>query len=219
MFLGILLADETGLDVRFRHALGRMAELGHDQLGRIGIDHVGDLVHRALLHQELDEVDGALRHAVRKLLDRDGFRNDDFTHDFVPGLLNAHGLQLLALALALERSKRPFALLLVEGVIDGELTALALLVDDGRLDGHANELAAALDGAALVVIGRRDRNGTRADIAHELRRLGARTVAGRRRSGRTRQIDLHGPTACAGSKARIVARRTRALLLRTAGAM
>ena len=41
-------ADEALLDVGFRHALGRVAELAHDQLGRVGVDDVVDLVHRAL---------------------------------------------------------------------------------------------------------------------------------------------------------------------------
>ncbi len=109
-----------------------MPEFLHDELGRIGIDHVGDLVHRAFLHQELDEVDGALRHTVGELLDRDGFGNDHFAHDLIPGLLNARGLELLALALALERRQRALPLLLVESIVDRQLAARALFF--GGLD-------------------------------------------------------------------------------------
>ncbi len=58
----VLFADEAGFDVGLRDALRRMAEFGHDEFCRIGIDHVGDLVHGAGLHQELDEVDRTLRH-------------------------------------------------------------------------------------------------------------------------------------------------------------
>ena len=68
-------------------------------------------------------------------------------------------LQLLALAPALERGKRTFALLLVEGVVDRELDALALFVDlrcRGAVPGLAPFLMRA---AALVLLGRA-RTGT-----------------------------------------------------------
>ena len=67
LLLVVLVADEAVLDVGLRHALGRVAELLHDELGGVGVDHVVDLVHRALLHQELDDVDGALGHAVGRV--------------------------------------------------------------------------------------------------------------------------------------------------------
>ncbi len=78
---------------RFRHPipnpLRRMTELLDDEFCGIRIDHIGDLMHRALLHQILDEIDGALRHTVRQFLDRDGFRDDDLARDFLAGLLNS----------------------------------------------------------------------------------------------------------------------------------
>ena len=101
--VGIDIADETDFDVGFRDALRRMAEFLHDEFRRVGVEHIGDFMHRALLHQILDEIDGALRHAVRQFLDRDRFRNDDLASDFLARLLNAHGLQLFLLALALQR--------------------------------------------------------------------------------------------------------------------
>ena len=44
----VLGADEAFLDVGLGDTLRRMTELGHDQLGRIGVDHVGDLVQLRL---------------------------------------------------------------------------------------------------------------------------------------------------------------------------
>ena len=68
-------ADEALLDVGLRHAAHDMAELLGDELSGIGVDHVGDLVHLAVFHQELDDVDAALGHAVGELLDGDDFGN------------------------------------------------------------------------------------------------------------------------------------------------
>ena len=67
----VLGADEAFLDVGLRHAPDDMAELLGDELGGIGVDHVGDLVHLAVSHQELDDVDAALGHAVGEFLDGD----------------------------------------------------------------------------------------------------------------------------------------------------
>ena len=143
-------SGEAFLDVGLRHALGRVAELAHDQLGRVGVDHVVDLVHRALVHQEPDDVDGALGHAVGEFLDGDDLRNDDFAHDLVARLLNAGLLELLALTLAAQRCQRALALRLVEGVVDRELAALAaFLAHPGRALGDFGALLL----AAAVVVG------------------------------------------------------------------
>ena len=124
----VLLADKARLDVGFGDALGRVAEFLHDELGGIGIDHIVDLVHLAFFHQVFDDVDGALGHAVGELLDGDDLGDHHLAHDLLAILRNAHRLELLALALALERGERALALLLVEGVVDGQLDALAPLV-------------------------------------------------------------------------------------------
>ena len=68
------LADEAFLDILLGHAFHGMAELRCDQLGGICVDHVVDLQHLPLLHQELDDIDGTLRHAVGELLDGDRLR-------------------------------------------------------------------------------------------------------------------------------------------------
>ena len=51
--------------------------------GGVGVDHVGDLEHLALLHQELDHVDGALGHAVGEFLDGDRLGHHDLADDLL----------------------------------------------------------------------------------------------------------------------------------------
>ena len=150
VFVGIGGAGEAFLDVGFRYALGRVAELAHDDLGRVGVDHIVDLVHRALVHQKPDDVDGALGHAVGEFLNGDDLRNDDVAHDLVARLLNAGLLEFFALALAAQRCQRALALRLVESVVDRELAALAtFLADASRALGDLGALFL----AAAVVFG------------------------------------------------------------------
>src|SRR5260221_1157239 len=68
--------EQAFLDVCRGHALDGVAHFLGDQLRGVGIDHVGDLVHRALLHQKADDVDRALGHAVGEFLDIDDLRDD-----------------------------------------------------------------------------------------------------------------------------------------------
>ena len=53
--------EQAFLDVGFGDALHRVAEFLGDELGGVGVDHVGDLGHLALLHQQLDHVDARAR--------------------------------------------------------------------------------------------------------------------------------------------------------------
>ena len=69
----VVLADKAFFDIGFGHAAHRVAEFLGDELRRVGVDHVGDLVHLAVFHQELDDVDAALGHAVGEFLDGDDF--------------------------------------------------------------------------------------------------------------------------------------------------
>ena len=71
--------EHAFLDVGFGDALDGVAQFLGDELGGVGVDHVVDRHHLALLHQDLDDVDGALGHAVGKLLDGDRFRDGHFT--------------------------------------------------------------------------------------------------------------------------------------------
>ena len=49
--------EQAFLDVGLGDALDGVAEFLGDELGGVGVDHVGDLGHLALLHQQLDDVD------------------------------------------------------------------------------------------------------------------------------------------------------------------
>ena len=82
--------EQAFLDVGGGDALDGVAEFLGDQLRGVGIDHVGDLVHRALLHQQPDDVDRALGHAVGEFLDVDGFRDDHFADELFLRLVRLH---------------------------------------------------------------------------------------------------------------------------------
>ncbi len=72
-----------------------MAEFGGDEFGEVGVDDVARLHHLAFLHQVLDDVDGALGHALRQFLNGDGFRQDDFAHDLLARFLHLAAAELL----------------------------------------------------------------------------------------------------------------------------
>ena len=72
-----------------------MAEFFGDQLGGIGINHVGDLDHLALFHQETDHVYRAFGHTVGQFLDGDGFRNDDLAGNLFFRLVGLVAFQTL----------------------------------------------------------------------------------------------------------------------------
>ena len=145
----IVAASEAFLDVGFGNALGRVAEVLHDQLGRVGVDGVVDLVHRPLLHQEADHVDRLLRHAVGEFLDRDDLGDRHFAHDLVARDLDAGCAARITLALTAQRGERALTLLVVEELVDSELAALATIVGD--LDGCARR-ALEVGAAPLLAI-------------------------------------------------------------------
>ena len=88
--------EEAFLHVGIRHTLDRVTELGGDQLGSIAVDHVVDLQHHALAHQELDNVHAAGGHPVRQLGDGDHVRDHHLAGG--PGLLLGTALALFPLA-------------------------------------------------------------------------------------------------------------------------
>ena len=92
--------------VGFGDALDLVAHFLGDDLRGIGVDHVVDRVHLALLHQELDDVDGALGHAVGEFLDGDRLGDRDFAHDLLRRHLEALRLLLQALGAAAEGGDR-----------------------------------------------------------------------------------------------------------------
>ncbi len=155
VLFAVLLADEAFLHIGLRDAANAMAELLGDQLGGVGVDHVRNLAHLAVPHEELDDIDAALGHAVGELLDGDHFGH----HHVALDLLLRQGtgdLFLLPLAVTLQRGEAALALLLVERVGDGEPAAHSLIART-RLDGTLLLVVACFRGAGglfLLLLGK-----------------------------------------------------------------
>jgi hypothetical protein len=121
--------EQAFFHVGFGDALDAVPQLLRDELGGVGVDHVGDLHHLALLHEDADHVDGPLRHAVGEFLDRDGFRNRHLADQFFLGLV---GMALEPLRTAPERGDRPLPdLVLAERGDEGQ-SAAPLFADAPR---------------------------------------------------------------------------------------
>src|SRR5262249_15266451 len=126
--------EQPFLDVGFCDAPNRVAHLLRDELRGVGIDHVGDLHHLTLLHQQADDVDGALGHSVGEFLDGDGLRDRHLADELLLGLIG--DLALEPLHAAAERGVRALALLvLFERGDQGEAAAALLGPGAGRLGG------------------------------------------------------------------------------------
>ena len=175
------LVEQTFFHVGFRHALDGVAEFFGDQLGGVGVDHVGDLDHLALLHQHPDHVHGALGHAVGELLDGDRFRNDDFADQLFLRLVRLVTLE--ALGTAAERGDRTLAD--VAGGQSGDQRQAAALLGRGRLGGGFRRN----DGA-------RSAAGTPADLARTFILVGG--VGGDARRTRRRQAGGLGGRGSSG---------------------
>ncbi len=213
-----LFAEQAFFHVRLRHAAYGMAELFRDDLCRIRIDHVGDLVDLALLHQQADHVHGPLRHAVGEFLDRDRLRNRHLARQLLFLLdLAVAAHPLLAAA---ERRDRARALVLARGRRrDGEAAAIAVAAGLLRGLGRRDDLerhARTPDHALLLALllgrlgpardtgrgGSTRRTGRRGGRRRDLRLgSGRRTrhevqVAGLARVGRDRLARLGGGRAC-----------------------
>ena len=108
-----------------------MPHLLGDELRGVGVDHIGDLRHLALSHQQLDDIDRALRHAVGEFLDGDRLGQHDFARKLLLGLLGAMALQTLGAAA--ERGDRARALFLARRRAgDRQPAAVALFGAAGR---------------------------------------------------------------------------------------
>ena len=83
------LADEAFFDIFLGNPLHRVAKLRCDEFRSVGVDHVVDLQHLPLFHQELDDVDRALGHTVGELLDCDRFWQLHHALDLDPFLPSA----------------------------------------------------------------------------------------------------------------------------------
>ena len=153
ILVAIGLGEQTFLDVGFGDAADRVAHFLGDELGDVGVDDVVDLEELALLHQELDDVDAALGHAVGEFLDGDRLGNDDLAHD----LLARAGFQragALALAAAAHGGERALAFGIVEGVDQRQLAAAAIVgaLDRFRLGRNLGLDAAAQSAGPILVV-------------------------------------------------------------------
>ena len=171
------LAGQAFQHVAFRHALDHMAIFGRHQFGGVGVDNVVGRRHHAVLHQHLDDVHGAARHAVGQIGHRDGFRNDDVARTGGTGRLRLVAL-VDALQMALVGGDRAHALIVIgQSAGDGQLAAAAFAFGDflgrRRLDGH--QLAADLLGGAFFFF---------FIFQPAARRFGGRDAAGRFQTAR-----------------------------------
>ena len=123
IFVG--LVEEAFFDIGFGNAAHRMTEFFGDQLRHIGVDHVGDLGHVALLHQQLNHIDGAFRHAARQFLNRDGLGKHHLALQLLLRLVGAEPLH--ALRAAAEGCDGPGTVLLLgRGAGHGQATTVLL---------------------------------------------------------------------------------------------
>ncbi len=106
--LDVDIALEADLDIGFGDALQLVAELGDDQLGGIGVDHLIDRRHDVHPHQRLDDVGAAFRHAVGEFLHGNRLGDDDVANDL--GRLGSDLLLTQFLAGPAHRGKAPHAL-------------------------------------------------------------------------------------------------------------
>ena len=156
---------------------------------------------------QLDHVDGALRHAVGELLDRDGLGQDDFARELFLGLAD---VALEPLGAAAEGRDRAGALLLVAGRAGDREAAAALLLGalDGARDDHLRRHAGTANDALGVLVFDRQRPGGRGEARRSrLRENARRRWRGRRRRGKAagrlagRRIGQRGRRLAAGQTA------------------
>ena len=197
--------EESLFHVGFRHALDRVAELGGHQLGGVVVDHVVDLQHQALTHQELDHFHATRRHPLGQFAHGDDVGDHHFARN--AGLLllaAAAALFLFAFAGPAHRGQGAHPLdgvLAVAGHrLDGQTPLAALGLALGARDGVLQRGRALGALAALFVV----RLRTPIDFAR------ARGLAGRALDFRRRR----GWRAAAAGTAGTGAARTRATVAR-----
>ena len=122
-----------------QHQTRQRAEFFSDELGGVGVDHIGDLDHLALLHQEADNVNGTLSHTVGKFLNGNRFRNNDFARNLFLGFNLLMAFE--PLHAAFEGCERADALFVLTRCTRYRQTATPLVINPGCWLGwnrHAN---------------------------------------------------------------------------------
>ncbi len=181
ILVGVGRVEQTLLDVGLGDALDGVAHfLGH-QLRGVGVDHVGDLVHLARLHQQANDVDGPLRHAVGEFLNGDRLGQDDFARDLFLGFGDA---ALQALVAANIRRMGTHALLVAAGGGRGDGEAAPVLHSAARRRRTRRNRRRRDDGAP------RRRRGNHAFRFGARRSLGG-TRRNRARRGRAARGSVH----------------------------
>ena len=97
------------------------------QFGRVGVDHVAGLHDLALLHEELHDVDRALRHAVGEVGDGNRLGQDHFAQHLLARLVVHRALELF-LAAAHRRQRAGARLFLGGGRVQRQLAAAAVFL-------------------------------------------------------------------------------------------
>src|SRR6185437_13269971 len=188
----IVVLLQAGFDIGFGNALQAVTEFADHELGGVGVDALIDGRHHAHLHQRLDHIAAALGHAVGELLNGDGLGHDDVADDLRLLLQHLQRTLLLALAMALNRSKAALALFVigVDRASDGQLGVAAVVVAARRGGGTTGwrrtrtRVAAGrlflglfLDDLDLAGRGQR-RDFRRGGLAGAIRDLAARVLVG-----------------------------------------
>ena len=204
--VGVGRVEQAFLDVGFGDALDGVAHLLGDELGGVGVDHVGDLVHRALLHQQADDVDAALRHAVGEFLDGDRLGDDHLAHHAllgdVRGAVPGHALDAAA-----EGRDRACPLVVAAGRGRQRQAAARLLAD---LRGLGRRRRRAAGRAAGTTAGTAEGGPRLAVIGTAARGCGGRSLPRRPdHGGLGRRGRVDGPRRARGVEARRARIQTR----------
>src|SRR5690625_487019 len=147
---------QAHLDVLIRDPMRTVPELLHHQFGGIGIDGLRDGRHHAHLHQGLDHLTTALRHAIGKLLDGNGLGNGNVAHDLLALLQALSRALLFAFTLTTDLSQGTlarFLLTVVQCTGNGKLalTAAGLALGAGRGDLGGSSLLASATRTLFVI--------------------------------------------------------------------
>src|SRR5690606_11438141 len=127
IFCLVLDVEHAFFNIGFGDALDGVAEFRRHQLGGIGIDHVAGLHHLALLHEELDQINGALSHTLGEFLNGDRLGQHDFTRDLLTRLVVHRTLELF-LATTHRRQRTTTGLVTGQRSREGQLAATALFL-------------------------------------------------------------------------------------------
>ncbi len=103
--INIIVGDQTFFDIRRGNPLHCVTHFFRDKLSAVAIDHIVDLHHFTLFHQDLDDINGTFRHTVGELLYGNRFRDHNFADNLCRRLCLSHCFFTLTLRTATHGSK------------------------------------------------------------------------------------------------------------------